>query len=237
MRSWGINAVRVPLNEHCWLGLGDVPAAYSGANYRAAIAAWVATLRAAGLYVILDLHWSAPPGFPADRQRPMPDRDYAPTFWRQVATTYGKDGAILFDLFNEPYPDNNKDTAAAWACWRDGGSCSGVSYTAAGMQELVTAVRGAGAPNVILLGGVAYSAHLSRWLTYKPTDPQNNLAAAWHIYDFSQCNTQTCWDAEAAPVAAQVPLVAGEMGEDDCAHGFIDSLMAWSDAHGTGYLA
>ncbi|MGN6362289.1 MAG: cellulase family glycosylhydrolase, partial [Thermomicrobiales bacterium] len=93
MRAWGINAVRVPLNEHCWLGLDDVPAKYGGANYQAAIRAWVDTLRAVGLYVILDLHWAAPAGQRADRLRPMPDRDYAPAFWREVATAYAGDGA------------------------------------------------------------------------------------------------------------------------------------------------
>ena len=39
-----------------------------------------------------------------------------------------------------------------------------------------------------------------------------------------------------APVAAQVPLSLTEIGENDCAHGFVDTLMSWADAHGVGYL-
>ena len=78
---------------------------------------------------------------------------------------------MLFDLFNEPYPDNNQDTTAAWTCWKNGGTCSGMSYQAAGMQTLVNTVRATGATNVIMLGGVQYSGTLSHWGAYAPTDP------------------------------------------------------------------
>ncbi len=33
-----------------------------------------------------------------------------------------------------------------------------------------------------------------------------------------------------------MPLVAGEIGQDGCAHDYIDPLMGWLDAHGAGYL-
>ncbi len=33
-----------------------------------------------------------------------------------------------------------------------------------------------------------------------------------------------------------MPVVAGEIGENDCGHGYIDSYMAWADAHGISYL-
>ena len=37
-------------------------------------------------------------------------------------------------------------------------------------------------------------------------------------------------------MAAAVPLVSAEIGEDDCAHGFIDTYMDWLDSVGAGYL-
>src|SRR5579864_5735189 len=43
--SWGVNAVRVPINEDCWLGINGIAAAYSGANYQSAIVAFVGLLR------------------------------------------------------------------------------------------------------------------------------------------------------------------------------------------------
>src|SRR5881396_879003 len=215
--SWKANAVRVPLNETCWLAINGVAPAYSGANYARAISDYVALLNRAGLVVILDLHWSAAGTSIALGQAPMPDRDHTPQFWSEVAAAYSGNNRVIFDLFNEPFPDNNSDTPEAWRCWRDGGTCSGMSYQAAGMQELVDAVRGTGATNVIILGGIQYAARLSSWLAYRPTDPLGNLAASWHIYNFSWCNTQTCWDGDAGPVALQVPLVLGELGQDNFA--------------------
>src|SRR5256886_2456244 len=175
--SWKANVVRVPLNETCWLGINGVASAYSGDNYRRAIAAYVALLNRTGLAVILDLHWTAAGTAKALAQAPMPNRDHTPDFWRQVAAAYKGNNSVIFDLFNEPFPDNNSDTPEAWRCWRDGGTCGGMSFQAAGMQELVDAVRSTGAANVILLGGVQYSATLSSWVASKPTDPLNNLAA------------------------------------------------------------
>ena len=235
MLSWQINAVRVPLNEDCWLGINGVKPEYGGANYQAAIASYVNLLSQHGLITILELHWSAPGTQPATGLQPMPNRDHSITFWEQVATAYRGNSAVIFDLFNEPYPDSNRDTTAAWVCWRDGGSCPGVSFQAAGMQELVTAVRQTGATNVIMLGGVQYSNALSQWLTYRPTDPVNNLVAAWHVYNFNPCNTVSCYDATVGPVAQQVPVVAGEIGQNDCAHWFIDTVMNWLDARGQSY--
>ena len=234
--SWKANVVRLPLNETCWLGINGVAPAYSGPNYRRAIADYVALLNRAGLVVILDLHWTADTG-KALGQAPMPNRDHTPEFWRQVAAAYKSNDRVIFDLFNEPFPDNNSDTPEAWRCWRDGGTCSGMTFQAAGMQELVDAVRGTGATNVIILGGVQYAARLSHWLANKPSDPLNNLAASWHIYNFSWCNTQTCWDADAAPVAQQVPLVLGELGQNDGGSAFVTALMDWMDARQGSYLA
>ena len=67
MKSWNINAVRVPLNEDCWLGINGVAAAYGGANYQNAIATWVNLLTQNGMVVILDLHWTAPGTTPGQR--------------------------------------------------------------------------------------------------------------------------------------------------------------------------
>jgi len=235
--GWKANAVRVPLNESCWLGIGGVPAQYAGASYQQAIAGYVGRLNRAGLVAILDLHWNAPGAEKALAQHPMPDRDHSPEFWRQVATAYKGNDAVVFDLFNEPYPDGNADTPEAWRCWREGGTCRGVPYTAAGMQELVDAVRGTGATNVVLAGGVQYAGTLTSWLANRPVDPTGNLAASWHVYNFGWCVTPACWNAQAAPVAAQVPLVLGEIGQDDRGSAFVTSLMDWMDAHQGSYLA
>ncbi len=237
MTGWKANAVRVPLNEDCWLAINGAPAQYAGAAYQQAISAYVSLLVTNGIYPILDLHWNAPGTMQATGQQPMPDSDHSIDFWTQVATTFGGDDRVVLELYNEPYPDNNNDTTAAWTCWRDGGSCPSVPYPVAGMQTLVTAVRNAGATNVVLLGGVQYSNALSQWLTYEPSDPLHGLAAAWHVYNFNGCNNTQCYDTTAGPVAQAVPIVTTEIGEDDCAGSFITPLMTWLDSKSQSYLA
>jgi hypothetical protein len=252
-----VNAVRIPLNEDCWLAINGAPAAYSGTVYQQAIVNFVTLLNQYGIYAILELHWSAPGSLPAINQAPMPDRDHSITFWKGVATTFKGDTDVLFDLFNEPFPSSNGDTTNGWQCWENGStsdpaSCSGTTYydnnghgtvyQVAGMQELVTAVRSVGAPNVILLGGLQYSNTLSHWLTYKPSDPLDNLAASWHIYPVGNiCVTTACYDSQIAPVAASVPLVATEVGESydgsACSVSNTNIVLNWLDAHNSGYLA
>ncbi len=226
---WHVNAVRVPLNEDCWLGINGAPSAYAGATYQQAIAAYVNLLNQNGLVAILDLHWTAAGSARATSQQQMADADHAPAFWSSVATAFKSTSAVIFDLFNEPYN-------ISWSCWRDGGVCAGTPYAVAGMQTLVTAVRDTGATNVLMAGGLAWSNDLSQWLAYRPNDPLGNLVAAWHVYNFNACNTSACYDNVVAPVMQQVPLVAGELGENDCGHSFIDTTMNWLDAHGGGYV-
>ncbi|MEU1176931.1 cellulase family glycosylhydrolase [Streptomyces sp. NPDC005820] len=244
--DWNANTVRIPLNEECWLGLSNINSAYGGSNYINAVKDLVARVEAHGMTPVVELHWTygqytgnsaGCADVHASCQKPMPDMQYTPSFWTSVANTFKGDQAVVFDLFNEPYPDRATSTATqAWQCWRDGGTCPGIGYEVAGMQDLVDSIRSTGARNVILAGGIAYSNDLSQWLTYKPTDPTGNLAAAYHVYNFNSCASESCWNSTLAPVAAQVPLVAGEIGENTCSHGFVDQVMKWFDDRSLSYL-
>ncbi len=235
--SWRVNAVRVPMNEDCWLAINDSPPAYSGANYQQALVNYVNLLNQNGLYAILDLHWNAPGATKATSQQAMADRDHSVTFWSQVASTFKGNNRVIFEAYNEPHPDSQRDSVAAWTCWRDGGTCAGVTFEAAGMQEIVSAIRATGATNVIALGGVGWSNTLTQWLTYKPADPLNNLVAAWHVYSWNGCSNVTCFNNTVAPVAAAVPVIATEIGTDTCNAPFMDTLMNWLDAKRIGYTA
>lgn len=247
IRSWKVRAVRVPLNEECWLGTANVPAAgASGATYQQNVRTYVNLLIANGITPIVELHWNwgqytgnsaGCSDTKASCQKPMPDAQYAPQFWTSVANTFKGNDAVILDLFNEPYPERaTGDAASGWRCWRDGGTCAGIGYQVAGFQSLVNAVRATGATNVIMIGGLAYSNDLSQWLTYRPTDPLNNLAAFAHLYNFNSCSSTSCFDSQIAPVAAQVPVTLTEVGQNDCAHGFLDTVMNWADGKGIGYL-
>jgi endoglucanase len=248
MKSWGpVNAVRVPLNEACWNAESYVNSAYAGTNYINAIKAYVSLLNSNGIVAILDLHWtdglytgnsSGCSSAEATCQKPMPDAAEAIPFWTSVANTFKGNDAVIFDLFNEPYASRaTGSTATGWECWENGGTCSGISYQVAGMQQMVNAVRSAGANNVLMLGGEEYANDLTDWLQYEPTDPDHNLVASFHSYNFNTCSSQSCWTSEVAPVIAQVPVIAGEIGENDCAGSYIDSLTNWLESENTSFLA
>jgi endoglucanase len=93
------------------------------------------------------------------------------------------------------------------------------------MQTLINTVRATGATNILMLGGLAWANDMTGWLANEPTDPNNNLVASTHVYNFNACVSTSCWDSQIAPVAAKVPVIAGEIGENDCASGFINTLM------------
>ena len=100
---------------------------------------------------------------------------------------------MIFDLFNEPYPDRTSGNDA-WRRFKDGGSCQGINFQVAGYQTLVNTVRNTGAKNVVMIGGLSYSNDLSQWLNYRVNDPINQLAASTHIYNFNYCSYSSCWE-------------------------------------------
>ncbi|HET7247946.1 MAG TPA: cellulase family glycosylhydrolase [Streptosporangiaceae bacterium] len=189
MKAWGVNAVRVPLNEACWNAESYVNPAYAGANYQNAIKAYVSLLNSNGMVAILDLHWTdgaytgpsaGCSSAQAVCQKPMPDAAQAIPFWTSVAQAFKGNNAVVFDLFNEPYASRATGSATSgWQCWLGGGTCAGISYQVAGMQSLVNAVRSTGAANVIVLGGEEYANDLGTpgsasdpsILSFLPTDP------------------------------------------------------------------
>ncbi|HTB78947.1 MAG TPA: cellulase family glycosylhydrolase, partial [Polyangiaceae bacterium] len=137
MLAWKINAVRVPLNEDCWLGINGLPSSGStSSDYQSAIQQFVSLLTGNGLSVIVDLHWAGPgtdQTGPSLGQIPMADADHAVTFWTSVASAFKGNGSVIFDLYNEP-------GIADWSCWVSGAAASakcaqanGSSYAVAGM--------------------------------------------------------------------------------------------------------
>lgn len=232
-----VNAIRLPMNEDCWLGINGVPAAYSGANYQNAFISFVNLLTKNGITPELDLQWNAPGSQRATGTKAMPDADHSGAFWQSVARTFAGRTDIIFDLYNEPHP-------SSWTIWRDGGMDSG--FNTIGMQALVTIVRNAGFHGVLSLSGIDYANTLgatSGWLAYKPNDPDNNLAAAVHVYKGNYRQTTSAWNSDFGPVAAKIPLINNELGaycyDDSCVDPSLASqFWAWlASAGGDGTMA
>ena len=249
MRSWGINAVRIPLNEDCWLDVNGVE--IGGAAYQSAIVKLVSDLNAAGLYVILDLHWNAPGTQAALAQNPAPDEDHSPAFWTGVAATFGSDPDVLFDLYNEPYYYWLTSGENAWQCLWQGCTLSeyvtgGSPYTVtanwqtAGFDQLTADIRSAGAPNVIMAGCVDWANDCSQWASsfVKWGSGDANTVVSWHSYPGESCDTASCWNRVIAPLAVAHPVIVGETGDSSAGpETFLPTFLPWADAHGLSYLA
>jgi endoglucanase len=238
MKSWRLNAVRLPLNEASWLGYtcydGATGAARNpdpGRNYRATVIKAVNDAVATGLYVILDLHMAAPnlslPGHSAPvaacpmKQNAMADADHSIAFWTSIANTFKSNRAVLFETFNEPYFYWLTSGEDQWQVLRDGGTITqfvtGASspysltqnWQAAGQQAMLSAIRATGAANVILSSGVGWAQDLSQWLQYQPKDPLHQLAAVWHAYPANPAAWGTAAYATLNSAPAEAILAAG----------------------------
>ena len=151
----------------------------------------------------------------------------------------------MFDLYNEPYISASDVQGDVWQCWLNGCSVTGGngvsgSWTSAGMQQLVDAVRGAGAPNVIIAGGLDYSSEFSGWLTHMPQDPMHNLGASsmahvqlQHVHHRVMLGRGT-----SVLVAAQVPVITGGLRRERLQGSSyaIDSFFTYADTLGLSYI-
>ena len=253
LQAWKVNSVRLPLNEASWLGYTCVDSNGAtldpdpGKNYRATVAQTVTEANAAGLYVILDLHWSAPGTICPTDQNWMADTDHSIAFWTSIADTFKANPAVIFELYNEPVLT---DSIAGWNAWLNGGAQTTVrpgggktyAWTSAGMQQLLDAVRATGATNVVLCGGVSYSNVLTSFPSHIPVDPISQLGAAWHVYSFNiyvDPSPGTSTTNMLAAVSANVPLVITEVGDTDGAGAtgsFVKKILTFADSTGYSYF-
>lgn len=223
-------------------GLADrepyLVAQWTGANYRNAIAAYVDEITSRGMVAIVDLHWTGPDDRYAFGQQAMADENSLDA-WTSMANTFEDDPNVIFDLFNEPFigRDGDINVDASWDCWLDGcvvplhgsgvyaGNQSpndqlaqvGRTFQAVGMQDLLDAVRGAGATNPVMLGGLNYAQHFHQFLEHLPNDSvveETQLIASWHAYPGNTCGltNRTGCAVQLAAIRQVMPIVAGEFG-------------------------
>lgn len=213
--QWHANVIRLAVKDSFWFGRaeGGAPAA-PPESYRATVDQAVKLCASHGVWLLLDLH-----RFGA----PMPEHA---EFWKDAATRYKDNPAVLFELFNEPH-------GISWEVWRNGGNLKGrenqhtdvnvvensekiAGDTSIGMQALVAAVRSTGAKNMVLAGGLDWSYNLSGVLKgYALNEPGGNgIMYVWHNYPW-----KVGWQANGLDVAAKYPIIMTEVG----------AIRAWED--------
>ncbi len=206
--AWGANTVRIPLNQDYWRSSQGVPVARGEEcpHYVQTVKAVVKEAESHGLAVILDLH-ASDPGNPLVKAgpEPMPDRGSV-RFWKSVATTFRSDWGVYFELFNEPHD-------VPWSVWQHGGEVHAADgrYRAVGMQQLVDAVRGTGAHNVILVDGNDYAASLAG----VPSHPLDGggIGYAVHPYAGIDGTNEKKWQRRFGFLATKDLVVATEFGD------------------------
>jgi endoglucanase len=252
IKSWKANALRLPLNEASWLGNscrdttgGSLHSADPGGNYVATVTKAVNDATAAGFYVILDLHLTAPGAYCPLKQIASADADHSIAFWSSVANTFRDHPNVLFELFNEPFVTQTSFFSGdGWQYLMKGvggGPFTGLndtdqlvinasySWNIASMQSMLNAVRNTGATNVVLVAGLSYAQAFDGWLANLPADPLGQLGAVWHAYPAygttfgtpagsQPFNAPAIFTQAQAILDAGLPIVMTELG-DQCSDG------------------
>ncbi len=238
---WGANTVRLPLSEGFWLnGAPGYPC--TATHYQNTVKQVVDTLTTLKLNVILDLQWTDANGQSGQGGGPwaMPDTDSV-LFWQQVAPLYKTYSNVLFEAYNEPHP-------STWACWT--GTCTmtgdsgysndcqctkSLTYPSVGMQAVVNAIRGTGATNLVLVGGMQWGYDLSQLNTYKLNGA--NVVYDTHPYYPYTDKLPNTWDAAFGNPSRTFPVISAESGEYDCDSTYESQLLSYYDAHQIGWVS
>ena len=144
--DWCANTVRFQVRQANLVSIsGHIDHAFL-----AAVTTEVRFAEARGLVVVLNDQWQ----LDGDSLLESMPTHRSLAFWASLASHFGKDPNVVFDIYNEP----EQHAACGWAFWHNGGVCHGVRYI--GMQALADYVR-ARASNLFWIEGIGAGATLS----------------------------------------------------------------------------
>jgi hypothetical protein len=126
-------------------------------------------------------------------------------FWSFMASHFGGNPNVLFDLYNEPRLQTSAvggSERRLWQVWRNGGTVGGVDYV--GDQALVRTIRNAGAHNVIIAEGNNFDTDLKLLPRYYLSG--RNIAYGVEPNLSAMEDTQAEWNADYGRFTAAVPI-------------------------------
>jgi hypothetical protein len=212
-QQWNMNAVRLPLSNWLWQ---DDPEGYLDR-----VESVVKQANDAQLIVILALDSSRNAGSPYPKTETKMPMAEAADFWKSTAARFKDNPNVMFDLFNEPNMNGDSGdtkaptsktrlpTDAEWDFWATGGTKNGQAYI--GMQNLVDAIRGTGALQVIVasgMGGVLFRNAARHAL--KDSLKDGNIIYAVHVYFGEYNHTTDQWNSSFGFMAQRYPIYVSE---------------------------
>ena len=200
--DWHANVVRISLHPSVW---ESQPHAQVLDTLNREIGAALAN----GMYVILDWHTI---GWPDAYYEPI-EKDWsddapdlynskfalACDFWDAVSARFGKDGRIIFELWNEPVRANNEGDVET-PLW---------SQLKPYYARLLQIVR-AHSTNVVLATGNEWAYDL-RGIRESPLEGQN-IAYCWHIYANTDDDDELQWIIHLDALQTIAPVMVTEWG-------------------------
>ncbi len=207
--GWKANILRVGLNQAYYM-----QAMYAGI-YPKEVARVVRWAEAAGMDVILDLHW-VDGGHPSTTQGYMASvASGSDLFWKAIGTAYGSDPHVMFELYNEP--------TVQWSDWK-------TNY-----QALYDAVRSTAPKNIVIIGGIDWAYDLSQVISGTSTITGTNIVYNTHPYGNKAPATD--WDAKFGNLTTKFPVFATEFGTYDCSGSWTQSLITYLEGKGMSWTA
>jgi hypothetical protein len=199
-RDWRANVVRISLHPGHW-------SADPGKSFKA-LAREIDVARAEGLYVIVCWHAIGFPGYFEEKPDPswglpmdayQSDEALALAFWREMASSFGRDTGIIFELWNEPVIDGRlwQSTGQHWQLvkplW----------------LKLLDVIR-KHSNCIVLAAGTRWAHDLKGVATSLIDDPR--VAYAWHCYPPADRGQADRWFGSLDGLPAIKPVIVTEWG-------------------------
>jgi len=209
VEDWKANLLRLPIKEDYWFGR-EAGQTDGGVAYRKLVDDFITITANRGAYTMIDLH----------RFR-APKREHI-EFWKDVATKYKNNQAVIFEVFNEPH-------GISWDVWQKGGFVADKDapadedafltpeekaqntkgFHSVGIQALIDAIRGTGAKNIVVAGGLDWAYDLSGMAKGYTLDQKggNGMLLSTHIYAGKRD-----WQNKVLVMADKYPIIVSEFG-------------------------
>jgi len=202
-REWHANVVRISLHPSVWKYKPH-------AEVLEALDREIQAALGNGMYVIVDWHtigW--PNGYYEKIEKAWTDDpadlydsnfDLAKSFWEEVSARFGKDGRIIFELWNEPVRTKKEEDEEIPPEWEQ---------MKPFFAELLGIVR-AHSGNVVLATGNDWAYDL-RGIREDPLAGEN-VAYSWHIYANTDDNDEEQWAEHLDGLQKVAPVMVTEWG-------------------------